>query len=215
MSYNNLMADIYIFADETGDLGKNLIDSPKYFGFGSAVFEDLNKLDWRSSFQLRCELENKGLHLRSGFHANNDHRHTRSQVYSLIGEQKIRFDFSFIDKFRLIDSDMNDLQIYRYLWKSHFSRIIEEVSNAEDRIFAISASFGPRYKNKGVRGTLQELASQLSNRKIIPIYWDSASSWGLQVADYGLWAAQRHLYEIRTNWWDEIVEPKTKSFEIN
>ncbi|MCG5213364.1 hypothetical protein [Streptosporangium sp. KLBMP 9127] len=30
-------------------------------------------------------------------------------------------------------------------------------------------------------------------RDVVVCHWDSCTSWGLQVADYGLWALQRNL----------------------
>ncbi len=31
---------------------------------------------------------------------------------------------------------------------------------------------------------------------IVVAHWDSATSWGLQVADYGLWAVQRRVERV-------------------
>jgi hypothetical protein len=38
------------------------------------------------------------------------------------------------------------------------------------------------------------------------------SSWGIQVADYGLWAAQRIIEERECPWFQPYVKPHLRSF---
>ena len=70
------MANIYIFADETGDLGYNLISGSKYFGFGTATILNIEQMVLFDAFRLRCNLEETGVHIRSEFHAQQDSNHS-------------------------------------------------------------------------------------------------------------------------------------------
>jgi len=78
-------------------------------------------------------------------------------------------------------------------------------------IFAITASLKTKAKTLQIREALGHVASEVPDRKIIPIYWDSSSSWGLQMADYALWAAQRHVLNLSNHWWEKDILPNTKT----
>ena len=45
---------------------------------------------------------------------------------------------------------------------------------------------------------------------VVPHIWDSNSSAGLQVVDYGLWAIQRHVLSggIRSGHYNRFIQPK-------
>lgn len=207
------MANIFIFADETGDLGYNLISGSKHFGFGTATIFNLEQMVFFDAFRLRCNLEEAGVHIRSGFHAQQDSNYTKQAVFTLIRKQAPRLDFTFLDK-QGISGDARlkgDLHLYKLAWFLHFTNLAKSVANANDTIFAITASLKTKAKTLQIREALGHVASEVPDRRIIPVYWDSSSSWGLQMADYALWAAQRHVLNLSNHWWEKDILPNTRT----
>ena len=98
------MKEIYVFADETGDLGYNLVSGSKYFGFGTVILEDSSSSSMWEAFKLRCALETSGIPLVHGFHAQQDKFQIRSQVFNLILQSRPVFDFTFLNKANAIAS---------------------------------------------------------------------------------------------------------------
>lgn len=206
------MANLYIFADETGDLGYE--SENKYFGFGTSTFRNLKELNFAGAFQLRCELEAKGMRSIAGFHASVDSNHTRSEVFNLISSNNQVFDFTFLDKrnaSRQVKAE-GELYLYKLAWFLHFKHLINREARSGDCIYSICASIKTKSKAESIRLALIDVAQQFGNLKINSIIWNSNSSWGLQIADYGLWAAQRKLISGSDTWFNRYVEGQTKSF---
>ena len=71
----------------------------------------------------------------------------------------------------------------------------------------------PRFDTTFLRAVdeaLQDVCAQI-DRNITLCVWHSASSWGLQVADYGLWATQRVLEGRTCSWFAQCIEPTLES----
>ncbi|HKU12476.1 MAG TPA: hypothetical protein VJQ61_14765 [Sinomonas sp.] len=78
------MADIYMYADETGNLDYDAgtkDGASTYFGFGTATFDGDHGDALFQGLRLRAELEGVGVQLKDGFHAKNDSARTKSQVF--------------------------------------------------------------------------------------------------------------------------------------
>lgn len=205
------MANIYVFADETGDLSYE--SESKYFGFGTATFSSHEGINFAGAFKLRCDLEARGLPNIGGFHASTDSNKTRTEVFSLVASQSPRFDFTFLDKTEANPSVKfrGETYLYKLAWHLHFKQLVSMVSNEKDTIYAISASIKTKAKANSIQKALIDVAVQLNHRKIIPVWWNSNTSWGLQIADYGLWAAQRNLIAGSDSWFDRYVSAHTYS----
>ncbi len=208
------MSNIYVFADESGDLGYNLVGGSLYFGFGTATLTDRNHQTLWNSFSLRCALEQKGVELRSGFHAQQDTYKTKSSVFLLINKENPRFDFTFLNKSKVERNikEQGDLHLYKIAWLTHFKRVAQEVAGPKDQIFAISASIKTKAKTRLIREALNDVVRQIPHRNIVPIYWDANTSWGLQMADYAMWSAHRHVINLNNIWWKDFIEPNVYTF---
>lgn len=211
------MAEVFLYADETGDL--DLASSPgtsTFFGFGTAAFVgDYGDRLWEG-FHLRCELEGRGVHLQRGFHAKNDSRATRSEVFSLIAAQAPRFDMTFLDKRAAYDSvrSRGSAYLYKVAVFLHLKWVIDKISNPLDTVYVIVGSLQTSRKREAVRHAVDDVCQQVSSarsRLIVPCIWDAPSSWGIQVADYGLWAVQRDLEGRPSEWLEPCVKPNLAS----
>lgn len=209
------MADIFIYADETGDLDMSgTPGSSNYFGFGTAVFRDGHGDELWEGTRLRCHLEAKGIHLPGGMHAKNDSRATRDDVYALIRSQAPRFDSTFLLKREAYPRirQAGPVRLYKLAWFLHFKHVAHQVSSPGDSIFVIVGSLQTHNKRQAIRHALEDVCEQSAiDRQITPCIWDASSSWGIQVADYGLWATQRVLEGRECPWDETSVKPTLKS----
>jgi len=208
------MANIYVFADETGDLGYNKVKGSQYFGFGTASYVSGSAPNFDEAFELRCSLESRGYSIKEGFHASNDRWVIRNEIFNLIADKPPRFDFTFLNKRNAYGyvEERGDLHLYGLAWSMHFKTIAKQVASADDVIFSVMGDIQTRAKKREIEQVIRNIASEVPDRKIIPIIWNSRSSWGLQVADYGLWEAQRKLNNEKTEWWERCIAPNHESF---
>jgi len=85
--------------------------------------------------------------------------------------------------------------LYKAAWYLHFKVISEQVTRPGDRLFVIVATLGTNKRRSLLEQALHDVCVIQGPvaRRVVLCHWDSATSWGLQVADYGLWAVQRLL----------------------
>lgn len=208
------MADIFMYADETGDLDMTgSVGASQYFGFGTAVFAGDHGHHLWEGLELRCALEAKGVRLPRGFHAKNDSHTTRTQVFDLIRRQRPRLDTTFLLKANAYPTikQAGQVRLYKMAWYLHFKEIARRVSNVGDRLFVIIGMLQTHNKRDAIRHALEDVCGQVGGRTIVPCIWDAPSSWGIQVADYGLWAVQRKVEGRDCPWFDACVRPTLRT----
>jgi len=209
------VTEVFVYADETGDLDlSGAVGASRYFGFGTAVFPDGHGDALWQGLRLRCRLEQLGIRLPAGMHAKNDSARTRTEVFDVIRAQAPRFDTTFLYKARAYDSvkTRGPVYLYKLAWFLHFKEISRQVSNPGDSLFVIAGSLQTHNKRQAIRQALEDVCTQIGHdRTIVPCIWDASSSWGIQVADYGLWAVQRVLEGRACPWHDPCVQPTLQS----
>ncbi|MFB4350002.1 DUF3800 domain-containing protein [Microbacterium sp. CR_7] len=205
------MADIYLYADETGNLDYGAVASPTesgYFGFGTAMFENAHgDALWRGH-ELRTALAAKGFQLPSGFHAKNDSVATRNEVFGVIRDLAPRLDTTFLYKTNAYEyvRARGQMYLYKLAWYLHIKEVVLRVSSSADRVVIIAGSFGTKTRASQAREAIQDVCDQI-DRRITLCVWDASTSWGLQVADYALGGVHRHLVGKGGAWFRESVEP--------
>lgn len=204
-----------MYADETGNLdyapaGKS--GATEYFGFGTAVFRDDHGSYLFEGLELRAKLEAKGLHLPKGFHAVDDSKHTKDEMFELIRAQAPRFDTTFLLKDNAYTSvkQKGEMYLYKMAWFQHFKEIALQVSNINDDLYVIVGSIATSGRKTQAKAAIADVCSQV-NRVIHLCHWDACTSWGLQVADYGLWATHRSLMGRSCKWFAPSVQPTLES----
>ncbi|MGY1863913.1 DUF3800 domain-containing protein [Nocardia gipuzkoensis] len=183
------MRNVYLFLDETGQLG---MAGDRYFGLGQATFmDDLGGMSWEGT-RLRFELESQGVNLPKGFHAKMDSESTREKVVDLIAKHKPRIDVTLLHKKFLppehiaaIEAD--ETALYYLAWRKHFAYQARYVLKRYDRVFVVAASLSEhKKKQKAATAAIRVILQKYSHLNITLCIWDNPTSWGLQVADYGL-----------------------------
>lgn len=103
------------------------------------------------------------------------------------------------------------MRLYKMAWYLHFKEIARQVANSNDHLYVIVGEFGTAQRRTQAKAALQDVCNQV-DRQITLCVWRSVSSWGLQAADYGLWATQRNLEQKRCTWFQSAVAPTLSSF---
>jgi len=214
------VADVYLYADESGDL--DLLGTPgssAFFGFGTATFEGEHGERLWEGLRLRCELEARGVHLHRGFHAKNDSRATRNDVFALIAAQAPRLDATFLLKAATLPDvhSRGPVALYQMALLLHLTGVISKVSRPADTVYIIVGSLHTSRKRDAIRHAVEDAVCHLGKsraRTLIPCIWDAPSSWGIQVADYGLWAIQRDLEGRPSEWLEPCVRPSLASLSL-
>lgn len=209
------MADVYLYADETGNLdyaGDGKQGASPYFGFGTAVFDREHGSELWSGLRLRAGVESKGLNLPKGFHAINDSNQTRGEMFSLIAEQAPRIDTTFLCKANAYPyvRERGQMYLYKMAWFQHFKYVAPRVATKDDTLYVVAGTFGTRSRQTQATAALTDVCQQLG-LNIVLCVWEASSSWGLQVADYALWAVHRNLLGRSCYWYEGSVAPTLRS----
>lgn len=192
------MGDVYMFADETGNLDYNVSGGgSKYFGIGTATWQGEHGAHLWQAIQLRFRHADQGVALPAGYHAKDDSHATRAEVYKVIGEQAPRFDVTFLAKAKAYPyvRARGESYLYQMAWYLHFKEVAKFVTDAGDTLHVAVATLGTKARKRAFQQAIDEVCLNQAPSwcRVVVAHWDSVTSWGLQVADYGLWAVQRQL----------------------
>lgn len=209
------MSEYFVYMDETGTLDfgppRSATESP-YFGFGSVIFPgEHGDVIW-DGHVLRASLESRGVKIPSQFHAKNDTWETRGDVFSLIASQAPRFDATLLRKERAQAKVIaaGKPRLYKIALYLHLKFLCQKVFSREDSLYVVVATIGTRAMKTAAEAAIIDVAAQMP-QNVVACFWDSASTWGLQVADYLLWARQRELSGRPLSIYDSHVQPLVKS----
>lgn len=209
------MSDIFLYADETGNLDYNSTGNAgasKFFGVGTAVFDRDHGSELWGGMRLRAEVSGfltgtKAFSLPKGFHARNDNFEVRQKVFAEILVQAPRFDATFMRKSRAYDyvKARGPMWLYKYTFFLHLMRVAQEIAKPDDTLYVIIATLGTAKLQKTAQRALEDVCHQTGLHVVLCV-WDSATSWGLQVSDYGLWASQRKREHGDDSWHSRYIE---------
>lgn len=210
-----LVTNVYMYADETGNLDYDVYrGGSKYFGIGTATWTgDPAEHLWQGE-RMRFGHAANGIECSKGYHAVDDTRATRNEVYQVIKEQAPRFDTTFLAKQNAYPNvrARGQTYLYKLAWYLHFKAIARWVTQPGDTLYVAVATLGTAARKTAFKNAIDEVCAQVKPglRNVIVAHWDSASCWGLQVADYGLWAVQR-LIERQDSQYMWAVDPSLRS----
>lgn len=207
--------DVYLYADESGNLdysGSGKSGATEYFGFGTAVYYDDHGAQLMEGLRLRTRVTGKGVGLARGFHAVDDSHTTRNEMFAAITVQAPRFDTTFLLKSGAYPRirAAGEMRLYKLAWFLHFKEVAVRVSDPDDKLFVIAGTFGTKSRKTQAEAALAEVCGQV-RRNITLCVWEASTSWGLQVADYGLWAVHRDLLGRTCPWFATAVQPTLAS----
>ncbi|MGL5817764.1 MAG: DUF3800 domain-containing protein [Phycicoccus sp.] len=206
------MSRVFMYADETGDLGYD--SAAAYFGLGTATFAGDHPKELWQGLDLRVRLEQRGVRLQRGLHAKNDSASTRGQMFDVIADQPFRFDSTLLLKANAYPRVRAEgpVRLYQMALYLHVKEIVLQVSRPGDEVFFIAGHLQTNAKRDAIYEAVRRVCAQLSDdREMVPCVWDAPSSWGIQVADYCLWSVQRALLGKPNPWHARCVEPKVAS----
>ncbi|GIH67726.1 hypothetical protein Msi02_85430 [Microbispora siamensis] len=86
------------------------------------------------------------------------------------------------------------------------------ISKPGDALYVIVATLTTNRRVMNARQALAEVCRDLSaDRDVVLCVWDAQSTWGIEVADYALWAVQRDLEGRPCKWFDSYIRPHLAS----
>ncbi len=204
-----------MYVDETGDLGMaGKTGESQHFGIGSAVFQGHHGDVLWAGKNLRFDLERRGVPMPRGFHAKDDTPRTRHEVYSVISDLEPRFDFTMLDKTRAYGRvrERGEVYLYKLAWYLHFKEVLKWVSKPGDHVFVAAGTLGTAKRVVQAESALRDVCSQVATSRSVHLaIWEARTSFGIQVADYGLWSVQRRYERNDELWYSKYVEKATVS----
>ncbi|PYG00198.1 hypothetical protein SAMN05216184_104137 [Georgenia satyanarayanai] len=207
--------DIFVYADETGNLdygGAGKQGASPYFGFGTAIFDGDHSVEMWDGHVLRTSLAGRGHDMANGFHAKDDLWEVRNGMFALLRTQEPRIDTTFLLKANAYPNvkAAGEMRLYKMAWYLHLKYICQNVTTTDDRLYVIVGSMGTKKRKVAAQEAVADVCNQM-HRDITLCIWPAATTWGLQVADYALWAVHRRLVGGKLTNYEEDVEPLVKS----
>lgn len=80
-----------------------------------------------------------------------------------------------------------------------------------DRVFVIIGHLQTDGHRSAIRNAVSDICIQFPRYTVVPCIWEAPSSWGIQVADYGLWRVQRIQEGKSVPTYTEPVDAQTDS----
>lgn len=207
--------DAFVYADESGNLdyeGAEKDGASDYFGFGTAIFEGDHSVEMWDGHVMRAALSGRGIDMSKGFHAKDDTWEVRNSMFALLCNQQPRIDATFLLKSGAYDDvrAKGEIWLYKYAWFLHLKYICEKVARPEDHLYVVVGSIGTKARKTAAESAVRDVVDQMS-QTITLCVWPASTTWGLQVADYALWAVHRKLRGSPLKNYDEDVAPLVKS----
>lgn len=194
LEQTHLVADHYLYLDETGTLDFQSRPGEAFFGVGTAHFSGDHRDAIWEGHQLRVNLEASGVRLPKGLHAKNDSHPTRAAVYGVLSTQSVRFDATLLKK-DAANSNVKaagKVRLYKMAVWLHLKYVLPAVSRPGDRILVVAGHLQTSSHRDAIRHAVGDVCDQMEfDRIVVPCIWEAPSSWGIQAADYALWRIQR------------------------
>ncbi|QIK63433.1 DUF3800 domain-containing protein [Leucobacter viscericola] len=200
-----------MFLDESGTPDFDPAAGSTYFAFGSATYSTDRPIPLQAFHDLRTGTRSA---LLNGFHAVDDSLTTRAEMFELIAQHPARFGATFMLKANAHDHvrQREKIWMYKYTLYRHLASILLELRGRYDTIHVVAAEIGMQAKRSAVRLAVEDVCQQLEKgADIRPHIWRSSTSAGLQIADYGLWAIQRHVIRGESWQYEKAVAPTMRS----
>ncbi|MFR0588189.1 DUF3800 domain-containing protein [Bifidobacterium pseudolongum] len=202
-------SEYWCYLDETGTPDFDP-DSTPYFAFGSAVFEGGHGQALMHTLHVRaCRAG-----VQNGFHASHDSTDTKTAFFECIRDMDVKFYATFMAKCNAYDyvKEHGDLWLYKYTLYRHAWSVIAHVwdGKSDITVHLVVAKINLSRREREVKEAVEDVRRQLNQKNITVLahIWDSNSSAGLQIADYGLWALQRMIVSGKPGHYNRYIKDK-------
>ena len=205
----------YIYADESGNFDfSNQSGASRYFILTSvAVADHAIETDL---LELRRKLAWEGEPLSGGFHATNDKRHIRTQVFAVLARHEFRVDATILEK-RKADPQVRptSARFYGFAWYYHLTGLIPALAPTSNELLVIAASVADAATRSDFYSAVSTISGAITpGSSMRATMWTATSNSLLQVADYCAWAVQRKWERSDTHAYDLVKDKISSEFEV-
>ena len=203
----------YVYADESGNFDfSNGSGASRYFILTSVTVAD-HAIE-SSLLELRRELAWNGEPLAAGFHATNDKRQVRDQVFAALARHEFRVDATILEKRKADPSRRTQTRFYSLAWYFHLNGLLPALVSLSDELLVVAAAIGTQDTQSDFYATVSSArAAHSSSMLVQPAMWTAATSPLLQVADYCAWAVQRKWERSDTRAYRLIQDKVASEFD--
>ncbi len=204
----------YIYADESGNFDfSNQTGASRYFILTSVTVADHTVET--DLLELRRELAWGGEPLTGGFHATNDKRNVRDQVFEVLARHEFRIDATILEKRKTDPGRRSLTRFYSLAWYFHLTGLVPPMVSVSDEVLIIAAAIGGNDTRSDYFATVNSFdRAYTSQIAIKPAMWSAATAPLLQVADYCAWAMQRKWERSDTRAYQLIQDKITSEFDV-
>lgn len=186
------MSDLYVFADEAGELAFHA-KSSRYFILTTLTVPDCSIGD--ALLALRRHLAWEGIETHPEFHATEELQQVRDRVFDVLQQHDFRIDATIFEKAKVRpDIYRSTDHFYQFVWYYHLRHLAREAIPASTtRLLLAPATIADRKrKQEQFTTAVRNVVSQL--RLAAPpqlAFWMARTDPCLWAVDYCCWAIQR------------------------
>jgi hypothetical protein len=186
------MGRVYVFADEAGNFDFSRTQgATAYFMIGTVTMTDL-RLEGQL-LDLRRDLPWQGFPIEAAFHASEDIRAVRNEVFKTLQGSSFRYDVTVFEKCKTKPhSQVDEERFYKTAWFLHFNYVAPKIASQKDELFVIAATIGTKKRRSIIRAGIEDVVNQSTICSTWNVaFWPAESDPGLQATDYCTWAVWR------------------------
>lgn len=163
---------------------------------------ELDALRYRLTAEGKCDGD--------CFHASEDSQEVRDEVFKVLMCHPFDFDVTMLEKAKALPRIRKDEPtFFKYAWYYHFKYQAPRLRRKD--LIVVAASLDLKKHRSSFKGAIEDVVAQcMPGQRHHVGFWPSASDYGLQAADYCLWAIRRK-YELQDTRSYEIIKDRIQS----
>lgn len=187
------MSDLYVFADEAGELAFQAKSSSRYFILTTLTVSDCPVGD--ALLNLRRQLAWEGVETHPSFHATEELQPVRDRVFSVLQQHEFRIDATIFEKAKANPNVRQSAdRFYRFAWDYHLRYLAQRaIPSATSRLLLVPATIAERkHKQELFTTAVRTVVSEIPLAAPPQLaFWMGRSDPCLWAVDYCCWAIQR------------------------
>lgn len=209
------MSRAHIFSDEAGCfVFQRNARASRFFLVCTILLPDCGAGD--GLLKLRRDMVWRGLRVKEEFHATEDVREVRDEVYEFIRKTDLRIDVTILEKSKAFPRIRTSQDMfYKYAWYYHFKTVGPKILAGHTEASITAAALGTKKGQASYTAAVNDVLQQTVRRQQWRTFFPRAVAEPcLQIADYCAWAVQRKWERGEHIWYDIIKSKIATEFDL-